>query len=83
MAEEKHMGWGWSGTKGRPQLQKDLIAMKDRAKDVRLLKVKAVEMEKRAKEVERSGTGNVKAAATYRRTAKLYLERAASRAKGR
>jgi len=45
-----------------------------RLSKVRRLQLKAAEMREKAKEVERSGTGNVKAAATYRRAATEYLK---------
>ncbi len=42
---------------------------------VRRLQRKAANLRASAKEVDRSGTGNKKAAATFRRAADLYLER--------
>lgn len=116
----KHMGAGWSGTRGRPKLQKDLIELADKAKrrkklertvsenqkrqkqgkpartiserdankivdkyrsstqKIRRLQAKAADMRDRANKVDRSGTGNKKAAATYRQVAKEYLKRAAA-----
>lgn len=49
-----------------------------RAQTIRYLQGQAAKMRIKAKEVDESGTGNVKAAATYRRTAKLYLKRVAA-----
>ena len=40
------------------------------------LQAQAAKMSLKAKEVEASGTGNVRAAATYRKTAKGYLKQA-------
>lgn len=107
------MGRGWSGTRGRSQLQKDLAGMSDSAKRKRLeqtttdnlkrlktgkparsvsqhqadklvrmtqsvdrqirgYQAKVAELREKAAAVERSGTGNQKAAATYRQAAEEY-----------
>lgn len=117
---------GYSGTKGRPQLQKDILAMRDKAKrkkrleanvaenqrrikqgkkartisereidksldrfrstdeKVRRIQKRAADLRVKANQVERSKTGNKKAAATYRQAAKELLQRIpALRAKGK
>lgn len=116
MPKDKYMGRGYSGTKGRPQLQKDLARMSDSAKrkrleqttadnlkrvqtgksarsvsqyerekfqrrtqsvarQIRTYQAKVADLREKAARVERSGTGNQKAAATYRQAAEEYLQK--------
>ena len=112
----KYVAQGLSGTKGRPRLRKDILAMRDekklegkvaakqkqirreskaprssrltvegimaptrsRQQKIRRLRVKAAQMRNKARKVDESKTGNVKAAATYRRVAAEYLKQAAA-----
>ncbi len=66
------------GKKARTLTERDLDKFRSRSHRIRRLQAKAADMRVKAKEVERSKTGNVKAAATYRRTAAEYLKQAAA-----
>ena len=68
-----------SGKKARSlteaEMDREIAKSGTTAQKIKRWQSKAAEMRAKAKEVERSGTGNEKAVATYRKTAKEYLKR--------
>jgi len=70
------------GKRARTIAQRDadrlIDAFRSKEQKARRLVAYAAKMNFKAGEVERSGTGNVKAAATYRRVARGYMKQAAA-----
>ncbi len=64
------------GKKARSMSEREANTPRTKAQEVRRLQEKAAEMRDKANAVDRSGTGNKKAAATYRQVAEEYLKRA-------
>ncbi len=65
-----------AGKKPRTLSERDLDKFRSPYHRKRRLQIKAAEMRAKADEVDRSGTGNKKAAATFRRAATEYIKQA-------